>query len=364
MELIKTEMTPKERLMAYDKGEEVDRIPAVLTLEETGALLYGIQIRDYYSNPELMVAVQSRIATDFGADNMGMAIGSRAVAEALGTELIFPDNSVSHTGKPAITTYDAIDTMPLIDIHTGGRIPVMIEGTKRLIEKFGTERIIGGGTEGPVTLAGFLVGVERFLRDMIRCPEQVQKLLRYSVENVVTACTDVYHETGIKLGFSEPLISKNILSPRFFQLFVVPALRETVARLTEAYGEKPSMHACGIIHDRWDILVDLGFGSLSIDNKEDMGALRNRHGDAIGIVGNVDPVDVMRYGTPEMVTNDVIRCLREAGDNPAGFTLCPGCDLPIGTPKENLIAFMNAAAIYGAGARKGSLPKGLVKAGL
>ena len=42
MELIKLEMTPKERALAYARGEEVDRIPTSLSASETAPPLYGI----------------------------------------------------------------------------------------------------------------------------------------------------------------------------------------------------------------------------------------------------------------------------------------------------------------------------------
>ena len=48
MELIKLEMTPKERKLAYARGEEVDRIPTSLSANETAPPLYGIDICDYY----------------------------------------------------------------------------------------------------------------------------------------------------------------------------------------------------------------------------------------------------------------------------------------------------------------------------
>ena len=51
----------------------------------------------------------------------------------------------------------------------------------------------------------------------------------------------------------------------------------------------------------------------------------------------------------------------EAGDNPRGYNLCPGCTTPIDTTKENMIAFMNAAAKYGRGARKGRMPRGITE---
>ena len=45
VELLKTEMTPKERTMAYMRGEEVDRIPTSLSASETAPPLYGVPIR-------------------------------------------------------------------------------------------------------------------------------------------------------------------------------------------------------------------------------------------------------------------------------------------------------------------------------
>ena len=39
--------------------------------------------------------------------------------------------------------------------------------------------------------------------------------------------------------------------------------------------------------------------------------------------------------------------MRKAFDNPRGFILSTGCDLPIDTPKENVLALMEAARTYG-----------------
>ena len=95
MELIKLEMTPKERALAYARGEEVDRIPTSLSASETAPPLYGIPICDYYFSADAMVEVETRLAEDFQADNMGIGLGLRTLVEALGTELAYPKESVS-----------------------------------------------------------------------------------------------------------------------------------------------------------------------------------------------------------------------------------------------------------------------------
>ena len=66
MELIKLEMTPKERAIAYAKGEEVDRIPTSLSASETAGPLYGINICDYYFSADAMVQVETALAEERG----------------------------------------------------------------------------------------------------------------------------------------------------------------------------------------------------------------------------------------------------------------------------------------------------------
>lgn len=78
------------------------------------------------------------------------------------------------------------------------------------------------------------------------------------------------------------------------------------------------------------------------------------------IIGNVSPVDVMRNGTIDDVINEVKRQLNVASDSPRGYMIGPGCEIPIATPKENVDAFFYAVRKYGAGARIGCRPQGLL----
>ena len=74
MELVKLEMTPKERKIAYARGEEVDRIPTSLRAGETAPPLYVISMRYYYFSADAMGEVESRLAEEFEADKMGMGL--------------------------------------------------------------------------------------------------------------------------------------------------------------------------------------------------------------------------------------------------------------------------------------------------
>jgi len=360
MELIKSEMTPRERLGLYASGQLVDRIPVSLTAGETLPLLYGIDICDYYFSVENMVMVESNLARDFGADNMGMGIGLRTLAEALGTKLRYSKNNVSVIETPIIKDYSQLDNMKAINIERDGRFPIMIEAFQRLISTYQKERIISTGMAGPFTTAISLCGTEKFLKDSVRKKDDIHRLLSYSTKCVIECAKQLNEKLGISISLSEPMASGDLISRKQFKELVKPYLKETV----DAFGKfqkSTSIHICGRTKDRWNEICETGIHTFSVDNCESMKELKDKIGDKVGIIGNVSPVDILLNGTPEEVEIEVKKCILEAADSPKGFVLCPGCTTPIGTPKDNIITLINTATVYGSGAKKGCMPEGMKK---
>ena len=81
----------------------------------------------------------------------------------------------------------------------------------------------------------------------------------------------------------------------------------------------------------------------------------------ISTVIAVRPIEVMKDGSIDDVIEACKDCLRKCGDNPQGYILNTGCQLPIGTPKRNVEAFIYAARKYDRGAQLGKLPKGILE---
>lgn len=358
MKLIEPEMTPKERAMAYARGEEVDRIPTSLSAGETAPPLYGYTIRDYYFSADAMVAVESGLAEDFKADNMGIGLGLRTVIEALGTELSYPEDSVSYIVKPRLESFDQVSELGMLNIDKDGRLPLIVEAFERLMDKYGNVRNFGSGLAGPFTTAASLIGTEKFLVSTVKNKEGVHRLLQYSTDCIVELCRDLNRRLGIKFMLSEPMGAKNLISKRQFKEFFVPYLNQAVERMNEYQGST-SIHMCGNTRDRWQEIIDSGVSNFWVDNCESLRELKENYGDRIGITGNVPPVDILRNGTQEQIEECIRQCILDAGDNPKGYTICPGCTTPVGTTKEQMIMFMNAATTLSRGARKGQLPEAM-----
>jgi len=58
------------------------------------------------------------------------------------------------------------------------------------------------------------------------------------------------------------------------------------------------------------------------------------------ICGNFNPVAVLYHGNPELVHNQVLRCMSIAGRNRS--MISPGCEIPRDAPQENVIAIYEA----------------------
>jgi len=60
-------------------------------------------------------------------------------------------------------------------------------------------------------------------------------------------------------------------------------------------------------------------------------------------MGNVRPTQTLLGGTPDDVRREARQCMADAGDNPGGFILATGCEVPLSTPPANLDALMEVA---------------------
>lgn len=358
MHLIQTELTPKERMSLYHQGKEVDRVPVTMSLGETIPLLYGIPMSKYYWSADLMVEVESRMAEDFCLDNMGVGLGLRTLVEALGVKMCYTDNRLSYVQEAAITDYAQLDSKELVNIHKDGRIPIILDSFKRLMDVYGETRNISSGLAGPVTMAASMIGTEKFLKDTVKNTEGIHKLMRFCTDNVIQCAKDFNQELGITMSLSEPLCSKDILSLKQFREFGIPYLKEIVEAF-KTFQSAPSLHICGKTKDRWEELVGLGVSSFWMDNCENMREFKEHYGEILGVSGNVAPVQILKDGTLEQIEQEVKKCMIDAADAKKGFILSPGCTVPVYTDKNHIIAMVNAAAIYGRGAKKGSYPKGI-----
>jgi uroporphyrinogen-III decarboxylase len=66
-----------------------------------------------------------------------------------------------------------------------------------------------------------------------------------------------------------------------------------------------------------------------------LGQARQEMGPQAVLAGNLDPVKVLRNGTPEQITAAIAACHQQAGSR---YIVAAGCEVPRDTPPANVSA--------------------------
>ncbi|HIW83534.1 MAG TPA: uroporphyrinogen decarboxylase family protein [Candidatus Dorea gallistercoris] len=354
------EMSAGERMEAYLQGEEVDFQPfGFLSPEDALTHIWGYTKGEVKRSFEVRQELIRRKKEEYGIEGIGIPLGLRGMAEVMGSKLNYPEDRVDYVETHVLQDYGDLDALEEMEIRESPLLLERLEEGKRLLEKFpGME--ISTDCAGPFSTAISVRPIEKVLRDIQREPEKLHRLLRLCVRNSLIWIDMFYKETGsAAVGIADPVTTSDILGKKYFQEFSQPYIKELIGGIEKITGQKPSVHICGHTRKIWDGLMEAGVANFSIDNCESMEEAKNVMGDRVFLSGNVDPVDVLQKGTIHDVIQAVKRCLLEGSDNPCGYMLMSGCQVPMGTPRENMDAYIYAARKYGARAKLGRLPEGL-----
>ena len=359
---IHPEMTGGQIAAGYAAGEEVDYIPfSIQSNEEAMANVFGYTTAQWRNDPEVHADVIKRRRDEFGIAGLAAGLRLRTVAQALGTVMFFPEIGIDRVDKPVLTDLSGLKDLAKIDPYTNPVYLAIIERGKFLKDRF-PDMGIGTSATGPITNASCVRPTELVLRDMVKHPEELKELLKIVNYNTL-AFMDMFVKEfgGAACTICDPVSCADILGRKKYLEFSEPYLEELIAGLTEIHGRKPGIHICGKTNPLWEDMTRLKVASFSVDNSEDLSKARDIMGPHFGLVGNVAPVDVMLNGTIDDVIEACKSCITKGSEAKNGYTLGTGCQVPIGTPRENFDAFIYAAKKYGRGAKKGCLPKGIIE---
>ncbi|SHH55389.1 uroporphyrinogen decarboxylase [Clostridium collagenovorans DSM 3089] len=345
-EIMKDKMTPRERMEAFSKGEEIDRIPCMPSMGVTMANLMGVTTSEYYHSADKIADLEVFLFEKIGHDSVGVGTTLRGVAEALGSKIAYPTNGISYLEEPVLKDIREADNLSPANPLKDGKLPLAFEALGKVIKRIGHLVEVGSDIAGPLSAAAAVVGTENLMKGMIKYPEKVHVLLEVVTETNLRII-EQFASMGVGLGMSDPISSTSMISLKKYKEFSMPYQKKCVDKMRELTGMGTSIHICGKSADLWESILETGVTSFSIDNVEDLSKAKKVLGEKVCIAGNVDPVNIMRNGTTQDVMEASKKCIMEAYDSKQGFVLSTGCQIPIGAPVENIKAMMDAARIYG-----------------
>ncbi|MEX1118773.1 MAG: uroporphyrinogen decarboxylase family protein [Terrimicrobiaceae bacterium] len=327
-------MTPKERYLATLENRPVDHLARLPILMQFAAEFIGSNYAAFASDYRVLCEANITCARAFGIDQMNTMSDPYRETQGFGAKIIFEPNVVPYCDRHPLEDSDSssLSGLPRPDPMQAGRMRDRLEAVRLYREHVGGEYSIMGWVEGPAAEATDLRRMDNFFVDLIEDDAYAGELMDLCVDVALRFARCQVEWGADTIGIGDAAASQ--VSADLYERLILPRQQRLVQGL-KGMGAKVRMHICGNITHLLPGLSSLDLDVIDVDHMVSLACVREVCGRRVAICGNLDPVaDVLR-GTPESIRLANQACYEEAG-NP--FIVNAGCEIPSGTPVENLRA--------------------------
>jgi uroporphyrinogen decarboxylase len=315
---------------AYPKPLPILSFPATALL--------GVTVREIISSSELqaqgMVAVAQRTDAAAAVSFMDLSVE----AECFGAEVSVSDSEVPTVTGRVINGEDEASALAVPNIGSG-RTGIYVEAIRHAADEI-TDRPVLAGMIGPFSLAARLFDVSEIMMDCYDDPDMVHTVLRKTTNFLIEYAKEFKNAGANGVIIAEPVAG--LLSPSLEEEFSSPYIK-TIVEAVQDDAFAVIYHNCGDnVSKMLDSILTSGCAAYHFGNSVDIvNDILARVPTDILVMGNIDPVGVLRMGSVDEVRAATLDLLSRAKDYP-NFLLSSGCDIPPLTPWENVDAFFGA----------------------
>ncbi len=324
-------MNGYERYMGVLRGTDVDFLPRTPILMQYAAEHIGADYAGFASDYRVLVEANLACAKDFGFDQVSCISDPYRETEGFGAAITY------RTGGPPISSHPLKENKnlallskpnPLYSCRMLDRIEAVSAYRKRCHRTYS----ILGWIEGPAAEAADLRDVVDFLLDLVKDESYACDLMDICVETGI-AFAEAQIKAGVDtIGIGDAIASQ--VSRDMYEKLIQPREKRLITAIKKM-GAFVKLHICGNITHLLPGIAELDIDILDVDHMVGMQTVREAVGNRVALAGNIDPVGGIFQGTPEVIRKNVLRTYEIVG-NP--FIVNAGCEIPSGTPSENLKA--------------------------
>lgn len=324
-------MTGKERVDAVLAGRTADFVPRTPILMRYAAEYIGSNYGAFASDHKVLVEANIRSAADFGFDQVSAISDPYRETQGFGAEIQYVKDGVPRCRKHPLE--DDPDLSKLLKPD-----PLKSERMLDRVRAIADYRRLAGGysilgwVEGPAAESADLRNAEPFLVDLLDDEAYACELMDLTVENAIRFAKAQVDAGCDMVGIGDAIASQ--VSPGVYEELIQPREKRLVKAI-QAMGARVKIHICGNITHLLPGLADMAPDVLDCDHMVSLSQARKTMSARTVLTGNLDPVGTVLNGTPAAIREAVRAAYAEAG---APYFVNAGCEIPSGTPPENLKA--------------------------
>jgi uroporphyrinogen decarboxylase len=310
---------------------------AIPLMTHAGIELTGATVREAVTNGEIQAMAIKALYRRFKPDGVTTIMDLTVEAEAFGSKIRFEEDEIPTVSGSLASNAEEVENLSVPDLSPTKRAQEYLRAAA-LTAKEITDVPVFGGCIGPFSLAGRLMDMTEIMTGIYLMPETVHELLR-KCTLFIKEYVRAYKSLGIDgVIMAEP--AAGLLGEEECDTYSSAYIKEIVTELQDE-DFLVVLHNCG--HDGMlaRSMVSTGAGALHFGNAADMEKVLQEVPNDVLVMGNLDPVRVLKEGTPEFVKEQTQALLEKTKDSP-NFVLSSGCDLPPHVPLENIEALFEA----------------------
>lgn len=330
-------MNMKQWLREQVQNDVKKPIP-VLSFPSTQLL--NISVIDLISSSEMQAKGMKMIADrcDTGASLSMMDLSVEA--QAFGAEVRFTEDEVPTVTGKLLASPEDVENLKVPEVGAG-RTGIYIEAIEKAV-KLITDRPVFAGVIGPFSLTGRLMDMTEVMVNCYVEPDMVHATLEKATQFLIEYIKGYKQVNANGVVIAEP--AAGLLSPEFVAEFSSPYVKRIVDAVADS-GFAVVYHNCGKTIPLVQSILTIGADAYHFGNAIQMSEMLKLVPSDIPVLGNVDPSNQFRNGTPESIRQETLKVLKECHKH-KNFIISSGCDIPPLVSWENIDAFFKAVKYF------------------
>jgi len=304
----------------------------------------GVKTIDYFSNDHVWFEANLKAVREFPdcifLPGFWAEFGMCTEPSAFGCKCTWAQNEPPHPAK-ILNDLKEVALLAKPNPKTDGLLPFVLNRLKlnqSRIEQAG-HSIKFAVSRGPLNIGSFLLGATEFLTAVRTNPDQIQRLLETTSDFIIDWLSLQVETFGTIDGIFILDDIVGFLGPEDFRQTAMPYLQ----RIFQSFNVTVKFFhndARGLVSA--PCLGEIGVNLFNFSFEHSLAEMKELTNNAVTLLGNIPPRDVLAAGTAQDVRNSIAAAL-DSVDDRTRIILSAGGGLPPGVPTENIRAFLNAA---------------------
>lgn len=319
-----------------------DKRIAIPIMTHPGIEAIGKNVIDAVTDGEVHYQAIKNVTETYDTTACTVIMDLTVEAEAFGCAISMPEHEVPSVTGRLVCDEESVNRLQVPSL-SAGRMPEYLKANRLAVENIKDKAVLSGCI-GPFSLAGRLYDMSEIMVGIYIEPDVIKTLLDKCTEYITLYCRKlkVIGATGVIMAEPAAGLLSNEDCLEYSTVYV-----KQIVEAVQDDNFTVVLHNCGNKGHCTQAMIDSGAAALHFGNAVNMVETLEQCPSNLVVMGNIDPVGILKQATPEEVYRITADLLAKTAQY-RNFVISSGCDMPPFVPDVNIKAFYRAIADFNA----------------